>query len=75
MLLSDAYAELVRMGRIPSIRQTNAAIKQRFFEEATGMVPPNHHTGTGTVVKRFLVTALALIAAAATGFTLGVSVR
>jgi hypothetical protein len=38
--LSRAYAELVRMGRIEALRATNAAIKQRHFARATGMLPP-----------------------------------
>lgn len=40
MKLSEAYAILVRTGRLPAIRATNAAIKQRHFERTTGMVPP-----------------------------------
>ena len=40
MKLSDAYAELVRMGRIEAIRAKNAAIKQRHFAQVNGMLPP-----------------------------------
>jgi len=40
MKLSEAYAILVRTGRLPAIRQTNAAIKRAYFEKITGMVPP-----------------------------------
>lgn len=40
MKLSEAYAELVRVGRLPAVRKANAAVKQRHFEIQTGMVPP-----------------------------------
>jgi hypothetical protein len=40
MLLSEAYAQLVRVGRLPAIRATNEAIRRHHFEVATGMVPP-----------------------------------
>ena len=59
MKLSDAYAELVRMGRIPAVRRTNAAIKRRHFEQTTGMVPPQTRPSRGWLITAVAVAVMA----------------
>ena len=66
MKLSDAYAELVRMGRIEAIRATNAAIKQRHFAQVTGMLPPSPPSRS----RRTVLLAALAVAAAAIGCTM-----
>merc|ERR1719231_1948954 len=60
MKLSEAYAILVRTGRLPAIRATNAAIKQRHFELTNGMVPPPPKR---TPMRAYVITALVALAA------------
>ena len=66
MLLSRAYAEIVRMGRIEAIRGTNAAVKQRHFAQCAGMLPPPPPARP----RRLALAALAVVAVAVGGAVL-----
>ena len=63
MKLSDAYAILVRTGRLSTIRATNAAIKQSYFELQTGMVP---RPPASKPIRAYVFAAFVAIAAAVT---------
>ena len=62
MKLSEAYAELTRMGRLPAVRRANAAIKQRHFEVQAGMIVP---PAPPSLTRRVLVALLVVTAAIA----------
>ena len=66
MRLSEAYAELVRVRRLPAVRSTNAAIKQRFFDEQAGLVPAAKPARGGRrALAVLLLVLLSAVAAAA----------